>query len=123
MYFIRLIPAVLLAAGLAPGAPPADDTPRTTPPAAGSVTPSPATLPPVLRNPEKEDNLIVTLPGPPPAPNVAAPAADPPAVVDPHPGPESGGGSDPVNWRTGDNRPGPNLGPPPPRLDWRKRRS
>ena len=50
-------------------------------------------------------------------------AADPPAVVDPHPGPESGGGSDPVNWRTGDNRPGPNLGPPPPRLDWRKRRS
>ena len=50
-------------------------------------------------------------------------ATAPPAAEDPRPVPESGGESDPVNWRTGDNRPAPNLGPPPPRLDWRKRRS
>ena len=29
----------------------------------------------------------------------------------------------PLSWRSGDARPSPNLGPPPPRLDWRKRRS
>ena len=45
------------------------------------------------------------------------------AAEDPRPVPESGAKSGPVNWRTGDNRPAPNLGPPPPRLDWRKRRS
>jgi hypothetical protein len=28
-----------------------------------------------------------------------------------------------VNWRSGPGRPPPNLGPPPPRLDWRKRGS
>ena len=28
----------------------------------------------------------------------------------------------PVNWRSGRDRPPPNLGPPPPRLDWRRRR-
>lgn len=28
-----------------------------------------------------------------------------------------------VSWRSGEDRPPPNLGPPPPRLDWRKRRS
>ena len=27
----------------------------------------------------------------------------------------------PVSWRSGPDRPPPNLGPPPPRLDWRKR--
>jgi hypothetical protein len=55
---------------------------------------------------------------------IAPPAAAArPAAESPRPVPESGGGSDPVNWRTGDNRPAPNLGPPPPRLDWRKRRS
>jgi len=55
---------------------------------------------------------------------IAPPAAAArPAAEGPRPVPESGGGSDPVNWRTGDNRPAPNLGPPPPRLDWRKRRS
>ena len=27
----------------------------------------------------------------------------------------------PVSWRSGNDRPPPNLGPPPPRLDWRKR--
>ena len=29
----------------------------------------------------------------------------------------------PVSWRSGNDRPPPNLGPPPQRLDWRKRRS
>jgi hypothetical protein len=29
----------------------------------------------------------------------------------------------PVSWRSGQDRPPPNLGPPPSRLDWRKRRS
>ena len=28
----------------------------------------------------------------------------------------------PVSWRSGNDRPPPNLGPPPPRLDWRKQR-
>jgi len=28
-----------------------------------------------------------------------------------------------VSWRSGTGRPPPNLGPPPPRLDWRRRRS
>jgi hypothetical protein len=28
-----------------------------------------------------------------------------------------------VSWRSGPGRPPPNLGPPPPRLDWRRRRS
>jgi hypothetical protein len=38
----------------------------------------------------------------------------------------SGGGdapARPASWRSGNDRPPPNLGPPPPRLDWRKRRS
>jgi hypothetical protein len=54
---------------------------------------------------------------------IAPPAAAPQAAAGPRRAPESGGASDPVSWRTGDNRPAPNLGPPPPRLDWRKRRS
>jgi hypothetical protein len=29
----------------------------------------------------------------------------------------------PARWRSGDDRPPPNLGPPPARLDWRRRRS
>jgi hypothetical protein len=29
----------------------------------------------------------------------------------------------PASWRAGDGRPPPNLGPPPPRLDWRRRRT
>jgi hypothetical protein len=40
---------------------------------------------------------------------------------------EPAGGGDappkPVSWRSGNDRPPPNLGPPPPRLDWRRRRS
>jgi hypothetical protein len=43
------------------------------------------------------------------------------------PAPESGGrGAGRVaaaRWRSGDDRPPPNLGPPPARLDWRRRRS
>ena len=39
--------------------------------------------------------------------------------------PANSGGAPPgpVSWRSGNDRPPPNLGPPPPRLDWRKRRS
>ena len=39
--------------------------------------------------------------------------------------PASSGGAPPgpVSWRSGNDRPPPNLGPPPPRPDWRKRRS
>ncbi len=29
----------------------------------------------------------------------------------------------PVSWRSGNDRPPPNLGPPPQRLDWRKQQS
>ncbi len=35
----------------------------------------------------------------------------------------SGGPEPPRSWRSGDDRPPPNLGPPSARLDWRKRRS
>ncbi|MFI5083068.1 MAG: hypothetical protein ACHQCE_18505, partial [Streptosporangiales bacterium] len=52
------------------------------------------------------------LPSPEPAPR--KPAAREPAVG-------RDGAPDPVSWREG--RPPPNLGPPPQRLDWRKRRS
>jgi hypothetical protein len=45
----------------------------------------------------------------------AAQAREPIADGDAPPGP--------VKWRSGRDRPPPNLGPPPPRLDWRKRRS
>ena len=43
------------------------------------------------------------------------------------PAPESdgrgAGRAVPARWRSGDDRPPPNLGPPPARLDWRRRRS
>jgi hypothetical protein len=56
----------------------------------------------------------------------AAPAAADPSSA-PGAGPALGGqpGSPaaPVSWRSGGGQPSPNLGPPPPRLDWRKRRS
>ena len=54
------------------------------------------------------------------APDVAArkPAAREPAAREPAPG---DGRPSPVNWRR--DPPPPNLGPPPQRLDWRKRRS
>jgi hypothetical protein len=37
-------------------------------------------------------------------------------------GPASNGRVTPGSWRSGAGRPPPNLGPPPPRLDWRRRR-
>jgi hypothetical protein len=46
----------------------------------------------------------------------AVPSQQPPA------GPARGRASVPVSWRSGDGQPPPNLGPPPERLDWRKRR-
>jgi hypothetical protein len=52
-----------------------------------------------------------------------------PAAAAPHPrpAPESeargAGGAAPSRWRSGDDRPPPNLGPPPARPDWRRRRS
>jgi hypothetical protein len=38
-------------------------------------------------------------------------------------GKDPAGSAEPVSWRSGEDQPSPNLGPPPPRLDWRKRRS
>jgi hypothetical protein len=52
-----------------------------------------------------------------------------PAAAVPHsrPAPEAGsrsaGRAAPARWRSGEDRPPPNLGPPPARLDWRRRRS
>jgi hypothetical protein len=57
------------------------------------------------------------LPSPEPAPPKPAPRK--PAAREPAVGRD--GAPDPVIWR--DGRPPPNLGPPPQRLDWRKRRS
>ena len=50
------------------------------------------------------------------------PTAPPPRPV---PEPEKPGtpAAPAAGWRSGDGRPPPNLGPPPPRLDWRRRRS
>jgi hypothetical protein len=49
-----------------------------------------------------------------------------PAAPQPRPVPEPerpGTAAAPAaGWRSGDERPPPNLGPPPPRLDWRRRR-
>ena len=50
-------------------------------------------------------------PPPPATPSRQAPAA-----------PAAGPARVPVSWRSGDAQPPPNLGPPPERLDWRKRR-
>jgi len=55
-----------------------------------------------------------------------AAAAGPPAAPAPRPAPRpagtGGGRRPPSSWRSGEDRPPPNLGPPPPRLDWRTRR-
>ena len=51
-------------------------------------------------------------PAAPPRPPLAGPARRPAR------GPAPAG----VSWRSGDRQPPPNLGPPPERLDWRKRR-
>ena len=94
MHYIRLIPAVLLAAGVALGAPPAEDagklpsssSARATEFAAGFNTSVPTlrSLPPVLRNAEKEDSLRVVLPGAP----VALAPDPPPMPVETAPPPE-----------------------------------
>ena len=63
--------------------------------------------------------------GPAAAPAAADPSSAPAAA--PAAGPALGGQAGepaaPVSWRSGGGQPSPNLGPPPPRLDWRKRRS
>jgi hypothetical protein len=52
-----------------------------------------------------------------------------PAAAAPHPRPvpepeaRGAGAATPSRWRSGDDRPPPNLGPPPARPDWRRRRS
>jgi hypothetical protein len=45
-----------------------------------------------------------------------------PAAAAPEPAGDGDVPPGPVNWRSGRDRPPPNLGPPPPRLDWRRRR-
>jgi hypothetical protein len=89
MLSIRLISAVLVSVGVAPGAPPAE-APNKLPPPSSSVvateptpdfrTPLPTLriLPPVLRSSEKEDSLLVVLPGGTAArAEVSAPLTDP----------------------------------------------
>jgi len=51
----------------------------------------------------------------------AQPAAVAPVPL-PRPAQTSQEQTAPTSWRSGDDRPPPNLGPPPPRLDWRRRR-
>jgi hypothetical protein len=61
-----------------------------------------------------------------PASATAPPAASDPAPVRaPVPGPRAASDAQvaPVSSREGDDRPPPNLGPPPPRPDWRRHRS
>ena len=50
-------------------------------------------------------------------------AAAPQARRAPAPRPSGDGQPAPGGWRSGEAQPPPNLGPPPARLDWRKRRS
>jgi hypothetical protein len=63
--------------------------------------------------------------GPAAAPAAADPSSAPAAApaAGPALGGQAGGPAAPVSWRSGGDQPSPNLGPPPPRLDWRKRRS
>jgi hypothetical protein len=99
MHYTKLIPAVLLAARMALGAPPADDTNKAAPSAgsSGNASPSGTAIPPVLRNYDQQDSLIVMLPGPAastpaPAPRSLNPAAAgvaaSPAKMPPAPDPE-----------------------------------
>ena len=101
MHFVKLIPAVLVSAGVALGLPPAEDSSKLPPPPGSTVatdrTPAPTPpsnlryLPPVMRNAEKGDSLLLVLPGGPaapaedPAPPAAAAArpAPPPPAEDP----------------------------------------
>ena len=60
-------------------------------------------IPPPRPGAAGDDQTEADHPGPPPAPGTGQPDA-------------------PASWRSGLDRPPPNLGPPPPRLDWRKPR-
>ena len=55
-------------------------------------------------------------------PGAVAGAPVPRVAPAPRPAPGSEGPAAPASWRSGEEPPPPNLGPPPPRLDWRKRR-
>jgi hypothetical protein len=57
-----------------------------------------------------------------PAETARGPGAAGGAGQAPGDGPASRPASVPLSWRSGDMQPPPNLGPPPERLDWRKRR-
>ena len=56
-------------------------------------------------------------------PSLPAAAAAPRPRPVPEPEVRGSGGAAPSRWRSGDDRPPPNLGPPPARPDWRRRRS
>ena len=56
-------------------------------------------------------------------PSLPAAAAAPRPRPVPEPEARGAGGAAPSRWRSGDDRPPPNLGPPPARTDWRRRRS
>jgi hypothetical protein len=83
--------------GAIPAAPPAS-APRLAPEPGGRAAPEPG-------------GRLAPEPGGQPAPEPGGPRDG------------DGGQSAAPGWRSGDDRPPPNLGPPPPRLDWRKRRS
>jgi hypothetical protein len=83
--------------GAIPAAPPAS-APRLAPEPGGRAAPEPG-------------GRLAQEPGGQPAPEPGGPRDG------------DGGQSAAPGWRSGDDRPPPNLGPPPPRLDWRKRRS
>jgi hypothetical protein len=53
----------------------------------------------------------------------AAPAGVPAARPAPQPRADSTVRAAAASWRSGEGQPPPNLGPPPPRLDWRRRRT
>ena len=71
----------------------------------------------------------------PSSPPSSAPSSPPSSAPSSVPGSPPGSGSSsppggrraasgaPPGWRSGEDRPPPNLGPPPARLDWRRRRS
>ena len=94
MRFVKLIPAVLLAAGLTLAGPLADDSGKSSAPSKpANPYPNPSVAvapgqftPPVLRTVEKDDTTIVTLPGFAPAPASPPPKAIASATA-PKPGP------------------------------------
>lgn len=94
MHSIRLIPAVFVSVGVALGAPPAEDPSKLPSPPSSAERiidpriplPSLRILPPVMRNSDKEDSLLVVLPGGPAAP-AEEPAPLPVAAARPAPPP------------------------------------